>query len=105
MPHSRGDDARDASRLGPHGQLVWTSREKVIGLLVFPGGLLPAAYLVLLPTQVCQEVIAEGRTISESCSAGLMPAWLAWMLLAVLMIGPIWTVFYLASRMSRRAGA
>jgi uncharacterized membrane protein len=83
---------------------VWTSREKVIGLLVFPGGLLPAASLMLLPGQVCSETIRNGRTISE-CSGGLMPVWLAWVLLAVLVIGPIWTVFFLASRMNRRAAA
>jgi uncharacterized membrane protein len=83
---------------------VWTSREKVIGLLVFPGGLLPAASLGLLPGQVCTEVTQNGQTISD-CSGGLMPVWLAWVLLAVLVVGPIWTVFYLASRMNRRAVA
>jgi uncharacterized membrane protein len=84
---------------------VWTSREKVIGLLVFPGGLLPAALLGLLPGQVCTEAIENGRIVSESCSGGIMPVWLAWVLLAVLVIGPIWTVFYLAGRMNRRAAA
>ena len=83
---------------------VWTSREKVIGLLVFPGGLLPAASLMLLPGQVCSETIRNGRTISE-CSGGLMPVWLAWVLLVVLVVGPIWTVFYLASRMNRRSAS
>ena len=83
---------------------VWTSREKVIGLLVFPGGLLPATLLGLLPGQVCTEMSQNGRTISE-CSGGIMPVWLAWVLLAVLVIGPIWTVFFLASRMNRRAAA
>ena len=81
---------------------VWTSREKVIGLLVFPGGLLPAALLGLLPGPVCTGVMENGRTVSE-CSGGLMPVWLAWVLLVVLVVGPIWTVFYLASRMNRRA--
>jgi hypothetical protein len=32
-----------------------------------------------------------------------MPAWLAYVILAVLVIGPIWTVFFLLTRMNRRA--
>ena len=85
---------------------VWTSREKVIGLLVFPGGLLPAASLLLFSGgEVCRQVLEDGGMISESCSGGLMPVWLAWVLLAVLVIGPVWTVYYLASRMTRRAAA
>ena len=82
---------------------VWTSREKVIGLLVVPGGLLPAGLFVLMGgSRSCSGVIENGRVVSETCSGG-MPVWLAWVIIAVLVIGPIWTVFFLLTRMNRRA--
>ena len=82
---------------------VWTSREKVIGLLVVPGGLVPAFLFGLLPAQVCSGTSVNGRVVSETCSGGGIPVWLAWVILAVLVIGPIWTAFFLLSRMNRRA--
>jgi uncharacterized membrane protein len=82
---------------------VWTSREKVIGLLVVPGGLLPAGLFGLMGgSRLCSEVIENGRVVSETCSGG-MPVWLAWVIIAVLVGGPIWTVFFLLTRMNRRA--
>jgi uncharacterized membrane protein len=82
---------------------VWTSREKVIGLLVIPGGLLPAAFFGLMSGgKVCSQLSSNGRVISETCSGG-MPVWLAYLTLAVLVIAPIWTVFFLLSRMNKRA--
>ena len=83
---------------------VWTSREKVIGLLVLPGGLLPAFLLGVLPTQVCSETTIGDRVIRE-CSGATLPVWLAWAILIVLVIAPIWTTFFLASRMNRRTSA
>jgi len=79
---------------------VWTSREKVIGLLVVPGGLLPAFLFFTFPSQTCT-TSNIGERVVEECSGG-MPVWLAWVVLAVLVIAPIWTVFFLASRMNRR---
>lgn len=82
---------------------VWTSREKVIGLLVVPGGLLPAGLFGLMGgSRLCSEVIENGRVVSETCSGG-MPVWLGWVIIAVLVLGPIWTVFFLLTRMNRRA--
>jgi hypothetical protein len=82
---------------------VWTSREKVIGLLVVPGGLLPAGLFGLMGgSRLCSEVIENGRVVSETCTGG-MPVWLAWVIIAVLVGGPIWTVFFLLTRMNRRA--
>jgi uncharacterized membrane protein len=82
---------------------VWTSREKVIGLLVVPGGLLPAGLFGLMGgSRLCSEVIENGRVVSETCTGG-MPVWLAWVITAVLVGGPIWTVFFLLTRMNRRA--
>ena len=82
---------------------VWTSREKAIGLLVVPGGLLPAGLFGLMAgSRLCSEIIENGRVVSETCSGG-MPVWLGWVIMAVLVVGPIWTVFFLLTRMNRRA--
>jgi uncharacterized membrane protein len=84
---------------------VWTSREKVIGLLVLPGGLLPAFLLGVLPGgQVCSETTIGDQVIRE-CSGATLPVWFAWAILIVLVIAPIWAVFFLASRMNRRTSA
>ena len=82
---------------------VWTSREKVIGLLVVPGGLLPAVLLgVVSGGRLCSEITSTGGVVSETCTGGGMPVWLAWVILTVLVVGPIWTVFFLLTRMNRR---
>jgi uncharacterized membrane protein len=83
---------------------VWTSREKVIGLLVVPGGLLPAILFGLMPSRMCSQLIEDGRVVSESCTGG-MPVWLGWAFMALLVVAPIWTVFFLVTRMNRRAAA
>jgi uncharacterized membrane protein len=80
---------------------VWTDREKVIGLLVVPGGLLPAFLLFFGGGQACSTTNIGNRVIEE-CSGGLMPVWLAWVTFVVLVIAPFWTVFFLASRMNLR---
>jgi uncharacterized membrane protein len=82
---------------------VWTSREKVIGLLVVPGGLLPAGLLGFMGDRSCAEIMMDGRVIEQTCSGGTLSIWLAYAILAVLVIAPIWTVFFLARRMNRRA--
>jgi len=81
---------------------VWTSREKVIGLLLVPGGLLPAFLLGTGVGSVCTQTIHNGRVVSNTCTGGL-PPWLGFVVLAVLVIGPIWSTYFLASRMNRRA--
>lgn len=83
------------------GSRVWSTQEKVIGMLLFPGGLLPAVALTLYPAQRCSGVEING-VVTESCSGGISPV-LAWALLAVLVLVPIWTTYFLASRMRRRA--
>jgi uncharacterized membrane protein len=83
---------------------VWTSREKLIGLLVLPGGLLPAGGFGLVGARTCQEVIENGRVVSQPCSGG-MPIWLGWAIMAVLVLAPVWTVWFLARRMNRRAAS
>lgn len=78
------------------GSRVWTTREKVIGMLVWPGGLLPAFLLMLLPGQVCSS-FETAQGVVERCEGGIAPV-LAWALLAILVAGPVWTVWFLANR-------
>jgi hypothetical protein len=81
---------------------VWTSREKVIGLLFVPGGLLPFFLIGTGVTRLCSQSIENGRVVSESCGGG-MPPWLGFVVLGVLAIGPIWSAAFLSIRLSRRA--
>ena len=83
---------------------VWTDREKVIGLLVVPGGLLPAVVLSLgaVGGRACTYSSVNGGPVTEACAGG-MPEPLAYAILAVLVIGPLWTLYFLLSRMNRRA--
>lgn len=73
-------------------------------LLVVPGGLLPAGLFGFVGGGSCAEIVADGRVVSQTCNGG-MPVWLAYVIMAVLVIGPIWTVFFLLSRMNRRAAS
>lgn len=84
---------------------VWTSREKVIGLLLFPGGLLPAVALSLGAGggRSCTYSSVNGGPVIETCTGGGMPVALAYLLLAVLVLVPIGTTIFLASRLNRRA--
>ena len=67
--------------------------------------LLPAVLLgVMSSGRLCSEFTSNGQVVSESCSGGI-PFWLASVILAVLVIAPIWTVFFLLSRMNRRAAS
>jgi hypothetical protein len=88
---------------------LWTTRDKVIGSLLLPGGLLPVLVLVAFPTsgsstQSCSSS-SNGPTICTSTSthSGL-PLLLV---LSLVMIGiavPIATAIYLNSRLNRRPG-
>jgi hypothetical protein len=83
---------------------VWTRRERLIGLLVVPGGLLPGfLFLAGAGGEVCTEVAENGTVVSE-CSGG-MPPLLAGAIPVVLLAAPVWTVWFLASRMNRRAAS
>jgi uncharacterized membrane protein len=49
---------------------VWTSREKVIGLLVVPGGLLPAFLFGLMGGRICNETtLTAGSSLSHAAEA------------------------------------
>jgi hypothetical protein len=87
---------------------AWITRDKLIGTLVVPGGLLPAFALMLFPTSSgdCYQVTnGRGRVIEEACTGG-GPSGLEqfglWLLLAFLVIGPIASAIYLGVRLRRR---
>jgi uncharacterized membrane protein len=83
---------------------VWTGREKVIGLLLVPGGLLPAmAFGLGVGGPVCQVAEVNGEVVSETCTGGAMPVAFAYLLMAVLVLVPIGTTIFLATRLNRRA--
>ena len=85
---------------------VWTTRDKLIGTFLFPGGLALPAFLLLLPGSRCAEVYLNGRLVESTCSdpSALRQALLIG-LLAVLVIVPIATTAYLGSRLRARRAA
>ena len=81
---------------------VWTAKEKAIGVLLLPGGLLPAAGMGLAADRTCSSIEVNGVVTRQICSGGIDPV-AAWAIIAVLVAVPIWTTWFLASRMRRRS--
>ena len=83
----------------------WTLRDKLAGLLVWPGGLAVAVGLIVFaPTRECVYVDdSAGRRHSGQCTGTAIPGWLGVPLLILAIAGPLVTAFYLARR-ARRAG-
>jgi uncharacterized membrane protein len=90
---------------------VWTLRDKIIGTLFVPGGLLLPVYLVFFSfSESCATTFSNGRTISSTCSEpGALQNVLGAMLLVVVVVAPIVTSVYLIRRarsvLSQRAEA
>jgi hypothetical protein len=87
---------------------IWTTRDKLIGTFVVPGGLAPAFYYLFAAgyDQACvSEFDPVTNTTTESCTGG--PSDLRFVLgiviFAVLVLGPIATTAYLSRRMKRRS--
>jgi uncharacterized membrane protein len=81
---------------------VWTTRDKWIGTLIIPGGLMLPVYLFITPSQVCSTFTdSSGQVISSTCSD---PSGLSHILLlvafALMVAAPIVTAIYLARRAS-----
>jgi hypothetical protein len=85
---------------------VWSTRDKVLGTLVLPGGVLPAVVLALFISGEtaldCSETEVGGSVV-ERCSGGASTAetivWLA--VLAALAIAPLITGAHLHRRLGR----
>jgi hypothetical protein len=84
----------------------WTFRDKLVGLLVWPGGLaLAVGLIVLAPTRQCVYVDdSAGHRHGGECTGTTIPGWLGIPLLVLAIIGPLLTAIYLARR-ARRAAA
>lgn len=79
----------------------WTTRDKLIGTFVWPGGyLLPGAF-GLFAAQVCTTVPRSGGTGTEDCSGWAMPPWLGIPVSVALFLAPIVVVGYLITRARR----
>jgi uncharacterized membrane protein len=87
---------------------VWSTRDKVVGTLVWPGGLLVPVYLSLFATGAspCMTAVVDGRVVSNTCGSpsGLQQA-LAIVVAVGIFIAPIVCMIYLAQRMRRRTAA
>lgn len=93
---------------------AWTSREKLIGTLVLPGGLAPAGvffvFAGLFAASGCGSSSWTGpdgvvHSTKEVCQSGPVPVWLVWAVLAVLVVAPVITGIWLARAAYRRANA
>ncbi len=82
----------------------WSMRDKLIGLLVWPGGLaLTVGLIIFAPTQSCVYVEdSGGNRHGGECTGGTIPAWLGVPLLILTIAGPILTAVYLTARARRR---
>lgn len=86
----------------------WTTRDKLAGLLVWPGGLAVAVGLVVFaPTQQCVYVddSAGRRHGGGECTGTAIPGWVGVPLLVLAVVGPLVTAVYLARRAGRAESA
>jgi len=83
----------------------WTLRDKLAGLLVWPGGLAVAVGLIVFaPTRQCVYVDdSEGHRHGGECTGTTIPAWLGIPLLVLAIAGPLVTAVYLSRRARRVA--
>jgi hypothetical protein len=99
---------------------VWTFRDKLLGTLVWPGGLLTPAFLGLTSAQVCTTTNSPGSVTStqpgegsgwvpggaaESCTGFAFPIWLGLPLMVVSLLAPLVMAVYLLRRARRDAAA
>jgi hypothetical protein len=92
---------------------VWTTRDKLLGTVVVPGGLALPLFLAMFPayTEACSEELdpVSGAPISgaQVCTGGPTEALeVLWPILFVaLLVAPLVTTVYLARRMRRQRGA
>lgn len=83
----------------------WSARDKLVGLLVWPGGLAVAVGLVAFaPTRQCVYVgDAAGHHHGGQCTGTALPVWLGLPLLVLAVAGPLLTAVHLTWRARRRA--
>ncbi len=77
---------------------IWSRRDKILGLLLFPGGLALPAVLLVAVGQVCTVATVNGRSV-ESCTGFSMPPVLGIPLMIVLVVTPLVVAAHLASKL------
>jgi hypothetical protein len=80
---------------------VFSRRDKAIGVLLFPGGLLLPFLLVSEVGSVCTSTPVNGRTVT-SCSGFTLPPILGVPLLIALILTPLIVAVYLGSKLRAR---
>lgn len=82
----------------------WSTRDKIVGTLVWPGGYLFPLAFGLFAARVCTSVSDPIRSTgaeSQSCTGWAMPIWLGVPVVVILFLAPIATVAYLLARAGR----
>jgi hypothetical protein len=84
----------------------WTTREKLLGTLVVPGGPGLALWLASYGGQSCYTVTdSSGAVIEQTCTGFAFPPWLGVPLFAAMVIAPLVVAGILMSRARARAAA
>jgi hypothetical protein len=81
---------------------IWTTNEKLLGTLVWPGGLLAPLALGVLPGETCITEVTTGQESVTTCTGFALPLPIGLLLLMVLVIGPIVVAVTLLKRAGRR---
>lgn len=81
---------------------VFSPRDKLIGLLLFPGGLLLPFVLVSRAGGICSERSVHGRVV-RACSGFTLPPILGIPLLIALILTPLIVAVYLGSKLRARS--
>jgi hypothetical protein len=87
---------------------AWTRGEKWLGTLVVPGGLAAPFFLLFFsfggPCGVTTTTVSDGAavTTTSTCDGSVLPVWLGYPLLVVLIIAPIMVAIFLWTRARRR---
>ena len=81
---------------------VFSPRDKAIGVLLFPGGLLLPLLLVTQVGQACTATSVNGRTVT-SCTGFTLPPILGVPLLTALILTPLIVAVHLGSKLRARA--
>jgi hypothetical protein len=83
---------------------LWTTREKVLGTLLFPGGLLIPLYLFFSWGETCSVTQVNGQVVSDTCrELSTIELALRIGILVVLVIVPIVMAIFLGRRLRDRS--
>jgi uncharacterized membrane protein len=77
---------------------IWSRRDKILGLLLFPGGLTLPAILLVWGGKVCSSSTVNRQSV-ESCTGYSLPPALGIPLLIILIVTPLAVAAHLASKL------